>query len=150
MQTFVDIHLRFRRSLLADLSGSYSRRCQDGTKFPPPTRSVEQKKLNDNSFVISLLQETLRTTETTFQCREYHSGIFINGTPRGHATSKSTGLYSRQSSFFETKDHPSRIGQFSKFWIINDSELVALAKIFSYHEVCDPFECASRPMVYFE
>ena len=114
---------------MEDLNGSYSHRCHEGVKFPPITRSEE---ITLTAFTIELLQQTLRTSETEFQCRTYGDGIFINGTPRGHANSKSTGLYSRQSSFFETKDHPSRIGQFSHFWMINNQRQVALATIFPY------------------
>ena len=75
--------------------------------------------------------------------RSFPSGIFVGGTPRGHSESKSSGLYSKQASFFETTEVPARIGQFVRFWIIDREHEVGLVKIFR-SQTC---ELSRLPMI---
>ena len=56
--------------------------------------------------------------------------FLLMGLPGVMQLASQPASYSRQSSFFETKDHPSRIGQFSNFWIVHNQSMLLLQKYF--------------------
>jgi len=114
-----------------------------GVKLPNEKRGI----------VISLTKSELKLLPPTimqpFICREYRSGVYINGSPRGTKNSKSN-YFSRASSFFESEGKHHGYGQILKLLTIHQQAVTlafALVTIFRHPGFT---ECSKLPIVHTE